>query len=89
MTDIKTMTDFKSWLAKKNSFPIKVCTDIASRLNRAKGIVDIEKYKDVDEALFHLSTKAAFKSLTVSVRSQVRRSVKLYMEFMKRGDSKR
>lgn len=75
MTDY---TDFKNWLQENTTYSRAVIGDIASRMNRADHIL---KWNNSDTYLFYLNKEKAFMGLSVSVRSQIRKAVKLYTEY--------
>lgn len=68
---------FKSWLIQ-HGYEGRVASDIASRAKRADSIME---WNNEETYLFYLEQRATFKALTVSVRSQLRKSIKLYQEF--------
>ena len=74
--------EFCSWLKSNKGFSDAAANDVGSRLRRACSISELDWKADLDSNLFTLSREAEFKLLTVSVRSQLRRSVKLYTEFL-------
>ncbi len=74
------MMDFTNWLMEKKGFSRKASNDSLSRLKRVKGILCSEKI--TDSTLKDLENAAGFKSLSVSVKSQLRRAIRLYLEFV-------
>lgn len=68
---------FKNWLIQQG-YNNRVASDIVSRAKRADSIME---WNGEETYLFYLEQRASFKSLTVSVRSQLRKSIKLYSEF--------
>jgi DNA (cytosine-5)-methyltransferase 1 len=77
--------EFSNWLKSNKGFSSAAAYDVASRLRRVISICDLDWQADLDSNLFTLGRKEEFKELTVSVRSQLRRSVKLYREFLFSG----
>lgn len=78
MVDIQ---GFKEWLKVSKTYSPASISDLGSRLKRADSIrawVDDETY------LFYLEKEESFKCLSVSVKSQLRRAVKLYFEYIKK-----
>jgi len=73
--------DLQKWLIDEKSMSEKSAGDVVSRLKRAKSIMDFDIPIDVETLLFHFSGKPAFKSLTQTVRSQLKRAIRLYKEF--------
>ncbi len=70
---------FREWLDDNTEYTKATKSDIVSRLKRANNICSI-----INEPvyLFNLSQESEFQTLTVSVKSQVRRAVKIYFKFM-------
>lgn len=75
--------DFKQWLSENTTYSNAVISDIASRAKRADSI--LEFYND-ELYLFYLEKQILYQELSVSVRSQIRKAVKLYFEY---SDNKR
>jgi DNA (cytosine-5)-methyltransferase 1 len=72
---------FRKWLIDVKSLAENSADDVISRIKRAKSIMEIDVPIDIDTLLFHFIGKPAFKALTVTVKSQLKRSIKLYKEF--------
>lgn len=75
--------DFRDWLNRRDTLSGRSVSDVVSRLNRLAGLVDIQKIKarsDLDVALIKSSD---FNDLTRTVRSQLKRSGQLWIEFRK------
>ena len=68
---------FKGYL-KEQGYSAAVVSDTCSRVRRADKIK--EWYYD-DLYLYYLEREDGFKSLSVSVKSQIRKAVKLYNEY--------
>jgi len=74
--------EFRDWLTQNYTYTPAVVGDIVSRLKRANRIREI----DSDSAYqFYLENEPAYKTLSVSVRSQIKKSVKLYQEYISKG----
>jgi DNA (cytosine-5)-methyltransferase 1 len=73
--------EFRKWLRNTKSLTKDSADDIVSRIKRATKIMEIDQPVDIDTLLFHFIGKPAFKALTTSVRSQLKRAIKLYKEF--------
>lgn len=69
---------FKQWLSENTTYSHEVINDMASRMKRADNL--LEFYND-EIYLFYLEKQDSFKQLSISVRSQVRKAVKLYLNF--------
>jgi DNA (cytosine-5)-methyltransferase 1 len=72
---------FFQWIIKTKSLSEDSAGDVISRIKRAKSIMEIDVPIDIETLLFHFSGKPAFKKLTTTVRSQLKRSIRLYKEF--------
>jgi DNA (cytosine-5)-methyltransferase 1 len=70
---------FKKWLHKNTSFSEKVINDVACRMHRADELLP---WCDEDVYQFRLEHIPDYSALTVSVRSQCRKAVKLYTDYM-------
>ena len=73
--------DFREWLKNTKSLTKDSADDVVSRIKRAKAIMEIDLPVDIDTLLFHFIGKPAFKTLTTTVKSQLKRAIKLYKEF--------
>lgn len=69
---------FKKWLKENSSYSEAVIGDMASRVKRADGIIE---WYDEEVYQFYLEQKEQYKCLSVSVRPQIKRAVKLYRKF--------
>ncbi|MBA8060813.1 MULTISPECIES: DNA cytosine methyltransferase [unclassified Citrobacter] len=77
--------NFRKWLSLNKKLTRKSLSDVISRFNRAVSFfgdeyVDFHVYK-IDEILMRLERIHLFDILSVSLKSQLRRSFKLYYEF--------
>lgn len=76
---------FREWLKINKGFTHKSAHDANSRLKR---IYDLTGKDTVNtDTLTELAGNASFASLSVSVRSQLRRTTRLYLEY-KESESK-
>jgi len=80
---------FRVWLSENKKLAKKSLGDILSRFNRATSffgeeIIDFNSYK-LDEILMKLERNDAFHQLNVSLKSQLRRTFKLYHEYCNDG----
>lgn len=73
------VNEFKIWLDDNTEFTKETKSDVVSRLKRADAILTIKNEKVY---LFNLLQENEFQVLTVSVKSQVRRAVKLYFQYL-------
>ena len=70
---------FKEWLSKNTEYSDAAVNDIVSRMKRADRMLPWEPTKVY---LFHLEQQDEFGRLSVSVKSQIRRAVRLYSDFI-------
>lgn len=73
--------EFKKWLDLSTAFSDRTKSNVVSRLKRANGILPLE---NDPMYIFKLSMSPRFQQLTISVRSQIKRAVRLYFEYMKK-----
>lgn len=70
--------DFKKWLKNNTEYSDAVICDTASRVRRADSILE---WDNTETYLFYLEKEKGFGALSVSVRSQMRKAVKLYSAY--------
>ena len=73
--------EFRAWLTNKYTYSPAVVGDIVSRFKRANRILE---FNSDDAYQFRLEQEEIYKSLSVSVRSQIKKAVKLYQEYKKK-----
>lgn len=71
---------FNKWLHDKN-IKGKYSKDVKSRVRRASKFVDLTANVSEDELLSKLANNVVFNELSMSVKSQLKRSVTLYKQF--------
>lgn len=69
---------FKGWLKENTSYSDAVISDTISRIKRANSILELT---EEEVYIFYLERTPSFKGMSASVRSQIKKSVKLYMNF--------
>lgn len=74
------VTPFKEWLSNNTPYSDSVISDMASRMKRADSIVT---WEPTTIYLFKLEQNDGFKRLSVSVKSQMRKAVRCYVQFIK------
>jgi len=71
---------FREWLVKEKQYSDRASRDVQSRLKRALALSGEE---DVSaETLAKIESNMEFKGLSMSVKSQIRRAVKFYQEYL-------
>jgi DNA (cytosine-5)-methyltransferase 1 len=78
---LKNFDNLQKWLIDAKFMSKKSAGDVVSRLKRANTIIEIDVPVEIETLLFHFSGKPAFKALTQTVRSQLKRAIRLYKEF--------
>ena len=74
---------FKTWLKSNTTYSDAVISDTISRMKRADKILE---WSDEETYFFYLEQKEKYKDLSVSVRSQIKKSVLLYHSFRMEQD---
>lgn len=69
---------FKKWLKDNTTYSDAVISDMSSRIKRADNILE---WYDEEVYQFYLEQNEQYKTLSVSVRSQLKKAVKLYHQF--------
>ena len=72
---------FKQWLKEETNYSDAVIGDIGSRIKRADRILE---WNGEETYFFYLEKTERYQQLTVSVKSQIKKSVNLYSEYAKR-----
>lgn len=70
--------EFRRWLKLNTNYSEFVVTDIVSRIGRADRILP---WNSEETYPFYLERNSEFQKLSTSVKSQIRKAVKLYSEF--------
>ena len=70
---------FRAWLITSNTYSDKVVSDIVSRMRRADNIIP---WTDDEFYQIRLERNESYSALSVSVRSQCKRAVKLYSDYV-------
>lgn len=70
---------FKKWLKNNTTYSDAVISDMSSRIKRADSLLE---WYDEEVYQFYLEQNVQYKLLSVSVRSQIKKSVKLYRQFV-------
>lgn len=71
--------NFQEWLINNKKYSNKGSGDVISRMKRIKRILGKD---EVDEnSLMELQGKSEFAQLSMNVKSQLRRSIRLFLEF--------
>jgi hypothetical protein len=73
---------FKEWLIQSKGLSEKSAGDVQSRLNRAKKLVSFKATDKLKKIIDALNEDDDFNALTMTIRSQVRRAVKLHKEYL-------
>lgn len=81
MSSIVTTPSFRDWLISRVGLNPRSASDVESRVRRASTLTDILPGAAEDEVLLYLGRSPEFCSLSVSVRSQLRRAVRLFLEY--------
>jgi hypothetical protein len=80
MEQVESSAAFRAWLGKRN-MAARSISDTCSRLKRLSGFVDLSAIKSEAELRARLIQSPQFAKLTPSVRSQVKKSGALFIEF--------
>lgn len=71
--------EFRKWLREKNIYTDASIKDIISRLRRANNILI---FRNEDIYIFRLEQCEDFQKASVSVKSQMRRAIRLYFQYL-------
>lgn len=72
--------EFKEWLVKEKQYSDRASRDVQSRIKRTLTLINESKISD--NTLSKLESNLEFNEISISVKSQLRRAVKLYQEYI-------
>lgn len=70
---------FKEWLKDNTTYSDPVISDISSRIKRADNLLE---WYDEEVYQFYLEQNEQYKLFSSPVRSQIKKAVKLYRQFI-------
>jgi len=79
----KELEKFREWLVANTKFNRAVVSNVLSRVTRANKILTISKDDNLEFYLYMLSKEPGFLACSISVKSQLRRAIKLFYDFKK------
>lgn len=71
--------EFREWLMKEKNYSDRASRDVQSRLKRVLGYTGDETL--CPDTMAKLEANIEFKNLSMSVKSQMRRAIRLHNEF--------
>lgn len=74
-------SEFYLWLQNNTQYQPRVQSDIISRLKRANNIIPLPDTSDM-YYIFQLQQNETYKALSTSVRSQLKKAVTIYFQFL-------
>ncbi len=74
-------SEFCQWLEENTAYQAKVRSDVVSRLKRANGIIPLPETSDM-YYVFQLQQNEEYKALSSSVRSQIKKAVVVYFQYL-------
>ncbi|MFC2001239.1 hypothetical protein ACFLUZ_01895 [Chloroflexota bacterium] len=77
-----TTIDFQTWLSKEVNLSPKSARDVVSRYNRALRLTVVKQSQDVEDMIDMLTQQQDFKNLSPSIRSQIKRALRLHSSFV-------
>ncbi|MCL6633108.1 MAG: hypothetical protein K6T63_10805 [Alicyclobacillus herbarius] len=72
---------FSKWLMEQKKIGKRSAKDVCSRVRRAARFYDLNSSESDDEIVFRVTQHPDFKMLSLNVRSQLKRAVRLYREY--------
>jgi hypothetical protein len=80
--------DFREWLSRRRGLKGRSLGDVVSRVRRAASWIDLQDPRSDAEMLFWLSQDARFVACSPNVKSQLKRAVSYYRNFLREAGSK-
>jgi urease accessory protein UreF len=87
-TGIRNKEEFRKWLRAHVRLGERSVNDVISRATRAARLAPIDTAKSENELAFRLNEAREFRTMTATVRSQVKRAATLYLTFIKNPGGK-
>jgi DNA (cytosine-5)-methyltransferase 1 len=78
---MRDLDKFYGWLLKEKKYKENSAHDVLSRIRRVAVLIHLKENMTEDNLLATLSKQRSFQNLTPSVRSQLKRAVRLFKEF--------
>lgn len=75
--------EFCQWLKDNTQYQSRVQSDILSRVKRANSIIPLPEHADI-YYIFQLQQNEVYQSLSTSIRSQIKKAVTIYFQFLSR-----
>lgn len=75
--------EFYQWLKYNTQYQSRVQSDIVSRVKRANAIIPLPEKADM-YYVFLLQQNEVYQALSTSVRSQIKKAVMIYFQFLSR-----
>lgn len=73
--------EFTKWLKDVKGFTHATSKDVKSRFKRAQAISPLDPKSSIEDNLYKLSRCEEFNALSASVKSQLKRAVRLHFEY--------
>ena len=73
--------EFCHWLQNNTQYGSRVQSDIVSRLKRANSFIPLPNTSDM-YYIFQLQQNDLYKALSTSVKSQIKKAVVIYFQFL-------
>jgi hypothetical protein len=79
-------SNFINWLVSNKGLKERSAKDVYSRYNRASRLIEINPNIDYDDIIYLISKNNDYKLLSNTVKSQIKRAIKFYIEFCSRDN---
>lgn len=73
---------YRHWLSSETGLQGRSLSDVVSRTRRVLSMADLSHVKTNEEVEIALLSSAEFKTQEMSIKSQIRRAAKLYVNFV-------
>lgn len=74
--------EFRQWLRGHTDLSPRVVNDTVSRLNRVRGMVDLDAISTEKDLVIRLLESAEFEKCNGQVKSQLKRAARYYMQYV-------
>ncbi|WP_429966507.1 hypothetical protein [Enterococcus sp. AZ058] len=81
MIEEKFLEDLENWLIVNKQFKVRSARDVKCRLKRLDSISPLSICEENEYYLYDVEKKREFRDLSTSVKSQLRRSKRIFDEY--------
>ena len=82
--DPHDLPEFRAWLRQSSDITVRSQHDVCSRLRRLSHLTPLDRLRSEENVNRLFESREVAAEMTVSVRSQMKRAAKIYLQFLSR-----